>query len=108
MPSGLTARGVETAIAESRSIWDEYSLRFPLDMYLSDPASGSVGTAAGLARRKATYWKGVSHSECDSLFERFRWLWTDGRIKQAMAPGSFAAVCDKKIKYLKSVAAGIR
>jgi len=93
----------ETAVAESRSIWDEYSLRFPLDMYLSDPVTGQVGNAVELARRKAAYWEGISVSEYNSLFARFRWLWTDERIKHAMEAGSFVAVCDKKIKYLKSL-----
>jgi len=93
----------ETAVADSRPIWEEYGLRFPLDMYLSDVATGKVVNAEELARRKATSWEGISLTEYNSLFARFRWLWTDERITRAMEAGSFAAVCEKKIKYLKSL-----
>ncbi len=92
-----------TAVAESKSIWEEYGVRFPLDMYLSDPAAGKVGSAEELARRKAELWEGISAKEYNTLFARFRWLWTDERIKKAMEPGSLAEVCEKKIKYLKSL-----
>ena len=92
-----------TAVAESKSIWDEYSVRFPLDMYLSDPVAGKIGSAEELARRKAQLWEGVSAGEYNTLFARFRWLWTDERIRKAMEPGSLTEVCEKKIKYLKSL-----
>ncbi len=95
----------ESAIAESWSIWDEYNRRFPLDMYLSDSVRGTPGSAENLAKNKALYWEGMHPGEYTSLFARFRWLWTDERIKLALVPGSFAAVCDKKIKYLKSLVA---
>lgn len=94
----------DSAVAESWPIWREYNLRFPLDMYLTEPSTGKPGSAEELERRKRTYWDGVSSAEYRSLFNRFRWLWTDERIRQALTAGSFPTVCDKKIKYLRSLA----
>jgi hypothetical protein len=37
------------------------------------------------------------------LYGKFKWLWSDERIRAARVPGSFSQVCQKKIKYLKSL-----
>ncbi len=84
-----------TAQRETWSIREEYERRFPLDMYADGPA--------GLARAKQEYWDGVGDNEYKSLYARYRWLWTDERRDQAGMPGSFISVCEKKIKYLRSL-----
>lgn len=93
----------EFASSGNLCIWDEYNLRFPLDMYFSDFPGRVAGDAAALARNKSDYWEGVSADEYEKLYSRFKWLWTDDRIRHSVSEGSFYAVCDKKIKYLESL-----
>ncbi len=84
------------------SLWDEYNSRFPLDPYFEDIGSLEPGSHELLKRRRSEMWWGLSDREYEHLFRRFRWLWTDARLKDAMEPDSFQAICRKKLQYLDS------
>ena len=98
---------LDTAKSKNLSLWEEYNARFPLDMYFENYNDLKVGSAELLAKRKSESWDGVDRKEYIRLFKKFRWLWTDGRIKEAAKPGSLVSVCEKKIKYLKSLIEGV-
>jgi hypothetical protein len=85
------------------SIWEEYNARMPLDMYFTDIQTLEEGNAERLQSEKSAYWKGLSREEYRRLYTRFKWLWTDERLRSSRVPGSFVQVCEKKIKYLKSL-----
>ena len=92
-----------TAGAENLSLWDEYNSRFPLDMYFVDIGKQKKGSPGLLQEKKSSYWQGLRVSEYSRLYEKFEWLWSDQRVEAARIPGSFAQVCEKKIKYLRSL-----
>lgn len=92
-----------TAEAENLSLWDEYNSRFSLDMYFADIGEQKKGSPGLLQEKKGSYWQGIRESEYSKLYKKFEWLWSDQRVEAAMMPGSFARVCEKKIKYLKSL-----
>ncbi len=93
----------KSAEARNLSLWDEYNARFPLDMYIV-PESSSPGDSYLLLKKiKEEYWQGISDDEYKRLFNKFRWLWTDSRIKSSRENGSLTAACNKKISYLKSL-----
>ncbi len=98
---------LDTAKSENLSLWDEYNARFPLNMYFEDFNSLKVGDYRLLAKRKSEYWQGLDDKEYIKLFKKFRWLWTDARTERAVLPGSLVSVCEKKIKYLKSLIEGV-
>ncbi len=85
------------------SLWEEYNARFPLDMYFEDFKGEKIGNASILREKKSRFWEGLEDREYEKLHRRFRWLWTDERIESARKRGSFVPVCEKKIKYLKSL-----
>jgi hypothetical protein len=89
------------------SIWEEYNARLPLDMYFAAPQTMQAGSPEILQKNKSSQWEGLSLDEYCMLYARFRWLWTDERIESARQPGTFVQVCDKKIKYLKSLIADV-
>ena len=89
------------------SIWEEYNARLPLDMYFSDIETLEEGSPEVLESKKGSYWEGLSPEEYLRLYSRFRWLWTDERIQASRVSGSFIQVCEKKIKYLKSLIADV-
>ncbi len=95
----------QLAVAKSKniSLWDEYNARFPLDMYFSDIDNLKAGSPEILERNKSKYWGGLIKEEYSKLYAKFKWLWSDVRIQAARVPGSFLQVCEKKIKYLKSL-----
>ena len=97
----------EYAETERVPIWDEYNRRFPLDMYFEDLMTLKSGSPEILAEHKRTLWEGVTPEEYARLYHRFGWLWTDERIRTAAEPGSLRTVCDKKIKYLKSLVSDV-
>ncbi len=97
----------EYAETERVPIWDEYNRRFPLDMYFEDLMTLKSGSPEILAEHKRTLWEGVTPEEYARLYHRFAWLWTDERIRTAAEPGSLRTVCDKKIKYLKSLVSDV-
>ena len=99
---GYWRRQREYAEQSGVSLWDEYNRRLPLDDYFVDPAREVLGSAATLEQRRRQRWWGLSAADYDRLFRRFRWLWTDERLKWARKPGSFITVCDKKLIYLDS------
>lgn len=92
---------------ERISIWDEYNMRFPLDMYFADFENLEPGSPELLEEKKSGYWEGVSPEEFNKLYHRFAWLWTNERIRAAREPGSLETVCEKKIKYLESLVSGV-
>ncbi len=85
------------------SLWDEYNARFPLDMYIDFESDVDDESYLPLKKNKEVYWQGVSDTEYSHLFDKFRWLWTDSRIKSSREKGSLMATCNKKISYLKSL-----
>jgi hypothetical protein len=87
------------------SIWEEYQSRMPLNMYFSDIEALEGGNPDILQEKKSAYWEGLSREEYCRLYARFKWLWTDERIRSSQASGSFIGVCEKKIKYLESLIA---
>ena len=95
-----------SAVAADWSTWQEYNLRFPLDMYFTDIEKLTPGSGALLRERKAPMWEGVTDDEYSRLHARFSWLWTPERIRRSGEPGSFARECEKKIAYLSSLVAG--
>jgi hypothetical protein len=95
------------ATTDEVALWDEYNLRFPVDMYFSDIATLAAGSPELLAEHKSAFWEGVTPEEYNKLYHRFTWLWTDERIRAAAEPGSLRTVCDKKIKYLKSLVSDV-
>jgi hypothetical protein len=99
---GFWRRQRAWAEATSASLWDEYNHRFPLAPYFEDAELERLGSPATLQRHRSPMWWGVSAEEYAHLFGRFRWLWTDERLRAARRPGSFASVCDKKLAYLDS------
>jgi hypothetical protein len=94
---------LEAAESSNLSIWEEYNARFPLDMYFSDIDQLRMGNPDVLEKNKTKCWHGLVKDEYSKLYGKFRWLWSDERIKAARVPGSFSQVCQKKIKYLKSL-----
>jgi hypothetical protein len=98
---------LEVGREKQLSIWEEYNARLPLDMYFSDIGTLEEGSPEVLQKKKIGYWKGLSPEEYLRLYTRFRWLWTDERIRASQIPGSFIQVCEKKIKYLKSLIADV-
>ncbi|KPK46182.1 MAG: hypothetical protein AMK74_01055 [Nitrospira bacterium SM23_35] len=94
---------LETAESRNLSIWEEYNARFPLDMYFSDINQLTSGNPEVLGKNKAEFWQGLAKDEYAKLYAKFKWLWSDERIKASRVPGSFSQVCQKKIKYLKSL-----
>lgn len=92
-----------TAGAEDLSLWDEYNSRFPLDMYFADIGKQKKGSPGLLQEKKSSCWQDLRDSEYSRLYEKFEWLWSDQRVEAARIPGSFAQVCEKKIKYLRSL-----
>jgi len=92
-----------TAETENLSLWDEYNSRFPLDIYFTDIGKQKKGSPGLLQEKKSNYWQGLREGEYSKLYKKFEWLWSDQRVEAAMIPGSFAQVCEKKIKYLKSL-----
>lgn len=99
---GFWRRQKAYAERDDVSLWDEYNKRFPLDPYLAGPAQASPGSADLLAGHRRAMWWGLSSEEYLHLFQRFRWLWTDERLRWARRPGSFLSVCEKKLLYLDS------
>ncbi|NOY07581.1 MAG: hypothetical protein GXP33_01925 [Spirochaetes bacterium] len=98
---------LDTAKSKNLSLWNEYNARFPLNMYFEDFKGLNIGDYRLLAERKSEYWQGLDDKEYIKLFKKFRWLWTDARVKNAALPGSLVSVCEKKIKYLKSLIEGV-
>ena len=98
---------IEIAKSKNLSLWDEYNSRFPLDMYFSNIGELEKGTAELLEKNKSKYWRGLVKEEYSRLYGKFKWLWSDERIQASRAPGSFRQVCEKKIKYLKSLIKGV-
>jgi len=94
---------LETAESGNLSIWEEYNARFPLDMYFSDINQLTIGNPAVLEKNKTKFWQGLAKDEYAKLYGKFKWLWSDERINAARVLGSFSQVCQKKIKYLKSL-----
>ncbi|MBA7702932.1 hypothetical protein ES703_111710 [subsurface metagenome] len=94
---------LEIAKSKGLLLWDEYSSRFPLDMYFEDIDRLHSGSPELLQENKAGFWAGVNNKEFSKLYRKFKWLWSDERIQAARAPGSLVRVCEKKIKYLKSL-----
>ncbi len=94
---------LETAESSNLSIWEEYNARFPLDMYFSDINQLTMGNPDVLEKNKTRFWQRLAKDEYSKLYGKFRWLWSDERIRAARVPGSFSQVCHKKIKYLKSL-----
>ncbi|MBM4318958.1 MAG: hypothetical protein FJ125_03135 [Deltaproteobacteria bacterium] len=84
------------------TLWEEYNNRFPLDPYFADEEMTVPGSPDLLARQRSSMWWGLSQEEYRHLFQRFRWLWTDERLRWSRKPGSFLTVCDKKLLYLDS------
>jgi len=97
----------EYAETEHVAIWDEYNRRFPLEMYFEDISTLKAGSPEILADSKRALWEGVTPEEYAKLYHRFRWLWTDERIRAATEPGSLRTVCDKKINYLESLVSDV-
>ena len=95
------------ALAEEVLIWDEYNRRFPVDMYFREMSTLKAGGPEILADHKRALWEGVTPEEYARLYHRFKWLWTDERIRAATAPGSLRTVCDKKINYLESLVSDV-
>jgi hypothetical protein len=91
---------------EELSVWQEYCARLPLDLYFSDITRLEAGSPRSLTENKRSYWEGVSAREYDKLYAKFKWLWSDERIRSARVPGSFSQVCEKKINYLRSLIEG--
>lgn len=96
-------------MAENRnlSLWEEYNARFPLDMYFADIDQLKTGGLDVLEKKKVEFWQGLSKDEYSKLYGKFKWLWSDERIMAARVQGSFLQVCQKKIKYLKSLIADV-
>jgi len=92
-----------TAMEKNLSLWEEYNARFSLDMYFSDIDTLKPGSPELLKEKKSQSWEGLSPEEYNSLYNRFKWLWSDERIEAAQLAGSFYPVCEKKIKYLESL-----
>ena len=97
----------EYAEEANLSIWDEYNTRFPLDLYFADREALRPGSPELLAEKKARFWEGLDPEEYERLYHRFKWLWSDERIESATRPGSFHSVCEKKIKYLRSLVSDV-
>jgi hypothetical protein len=93
----------KSAKNQNLSLWEEYNARFALDMYLDPETLEPSSTYLGLKNGKEEYWQGVSDLEYKRLFDKFRWLWSDTRIKRAKEKGSLISTCQKKINYLKSL-----
>jgi hypothetical protein len=89
------------------SVWEEYCARFPLDLYFKDITRLEAGSPKILAENKRSFWEGVSAREYKNLYAKFKWLWSDERIQATRVPGSFSQVCEKKIKYLRSLIEGV-
>jgi hypothetical protein len=98
---------LEVGRRKNLSIWEEYNARMPLDMYFADIDSLEKGSPEVLEREKSSYWEGLSREEYRKLYARSEWLWTDERLRASQVPGSFIQVCEKKIKYLKSLIADV-
>jgi hypothetical protein len=95
----------ETAQSNDLTLWEEYNARFPLDLYFSDIRRLELGNSDMLEENKARYWQGLTKEEYRKLHAKFSWLWSQERIQSAQVPGSLLQVCQKKIKYLKSLIA---
>lgn len=93
----------KSAEAQDLSSWDEYNARFSLDMYMVPESDSEADSYLWLKKKKEEYWQGVSDTEYKHLFDKFKWLWTDSRIKSSREMGSLIATCNKKISYLKSL-----
>ncbi len=89
------------------SVWQEYCARFPLDLYFKDITRFEAGSPKTLTENKRRCWEGVSTQEYKKLYAKFKWLWSDERIQATTVPGSFSQVCEKKIKYLRSLIEGV-
>ncbi len=96
-------RQLESARKKNISLWEEYNLRFPLEDYFEDIENLSPGSSGILMEKKKNLWRGVSSKEYAELYGKFKWLWEDPRIQGALRAGSLAGVCEKKIKYLRSL-----
>ena len=98
---------LEVGREKKLSIWEEYNARMPVDMYFANIETLDSGSPEMLQENKSQYWQGLSLEEYRKLYTRFKWLWTDERIRSSRLPGSFIQVCEKKIKYLKSLIADV-
>jgi hypothetical protein len=94
---------VKSAQDKNLSLWAEYNSRFPLDMYLTKGSTITTESYLNLKEGKEEFWQGVSDLEYKQLFDKFRWLWSDSRMKRAKIDGSLVSTCHKKINYLKSL-----
>jgi hypothetical protein len=94
---------LEVGKKRNLSVWEEYNARLPLDLYFADIERLESGDPDVLEKKKGLYWERLSRDEYARLYAKFKWLWSDQRIHAARVPGSFAQVCEKKIKYLKSL-----
>ena len=72
-------------------------------MYFTESGKQKKGSPGLLQEKKSSYWQGLREGEYSKLYKKFEWLWSDQRVEAARIPGSFAQVCEKKIKYLKSL-----
>jgi hypothetical protein len=97
----------DIAQSNNLTLWEEYNTRFPLDMYFSDIHRLELGNPDVLGKNKARYWQGLTMEEYRKLHAKFSWLWSQERIQSARVPGSLLQVCQKKIKYLKSLIADV-
>lgn len=98
---------LEVGREKKLSIWEEYNARMPVDMYFTNIETLDSGSPEMLQENKSKYWQGLSREEYCKLYTRFKWLWTDERIRSSRLPGSFNQVCEKKIKYLESLIAEV-
>jgi len=98
---------LEVGRKKKLSIWEEYNARMPVDMYFADIENLDSGSPEMLQENKSQYWQGLGLEEYYKLYTRFKWLWTDERIRSSRLPRSFIQVCEKKIKYLKSLIADV-
>ncbi|OIO27467.1 MAG: hypothetical protein COS94_05745 [Candidatus Hydrogenedentes bacterium CG07_land_8_20_14_0_80_42_17] len=94
---------MKIAVEKNLSLWEEYNSRFSLEMYFENISELKKGSPELLMANKNNYWDGITIEESNTLYSRFKWLWSDERIKFALEPGSFKPVCRKKINYLKSL-----
>jgi hypothetical protein len=98
---------LEVGREKKLSIWEEYNARMPVDMYFANVETLDSGSPEMLQENKSQCWQGLGQEEYCKLYTRFKWLWTDERIRSSRLPGSFVQVCEKKIKYLESLIADV-
>ena len=72
-------------------------------MYVVPESNSEIDGYLWLKKKKEEYWQGLSDTEYKHLFNKFKWLWTDSRIKSSREKGSLTATCNKKISYLNSL-----